>query len=260
MVGARLGITLVLVTAVLFQQLRDQMHYAVVVLIAVLLFLAVQSNQSRTRRLRDQTIVDLAVFLVVVPALVLTGFVAAQTGSLLPAERSALIEISIAAFIALSVLVLFCYRVFGDDRPMMAVAMLPGMLIVVSLTFVLHEYRNQTVLAMIAVSYFIAAVAVGLGTLVEEPVRRYVPATFYGFTVLVGIALFDPGTRNIGERESIIQVILWGLVGLGLITLIVVPSPWFQPARMLAGLVEGYRQPGRSVGRRNNDPVGRTED
>jgi hypothetical protein len=242
-----------LLIAVMFQRLRDEMSYAAIILVVALLAVSIQSNEQRTARLRDLMIVDLAIFLAVVPAFVLTGFVAAQTGSLLPAERSALVEISIAAIVSLSMLIGICYRLFGDDRTMMSVAMLPGFLIIVSLTFVLHEYRNQTVLAMIAVSYLIGSVAVALGALVEEPVRRYVPATFYGFTVLVGIVLFDPGMGNIGERQTIIQVILWGLVLVGLVALILIPSPWFKPREIFEGIVEGNRPPRRAANRRNHD-------
>lgn len=259
MIGARLSITLFLVIAVMFQRLRDQMEIAVLFLIAGLLVLSIQTNQARTLRLRAQAFVDLAIFLAVVPAIVLTGFVAAQTGDLLPAERSALLETSTASLLTLLVFVGICYRLFHYDRPMLAAALLPGWLIVISLTFVLHEYRNQTVIAMIAVSYFIGTVAVALGALVEEPVRRYVAATFYGSTLLVGAVLFDPGIGNLGDRATVIQVVIWTLVMLGIVVLIVVPNPSFEPRNLLAGFTEGSRRSQPNTVRRQDDPGRATE-
>jgi hypothetical protein len=251
MVASRFGITLLMVLAVIFQRMRDQMHFVVLAMLAAFVFLAVQSNQSRTRRLRDQTFVDLAVFLAVIPTMVLTGFVAAQTGELLPAERSALIETSVAALTSLVVLAGLCYRLFSDDRATLATSMLPGWLIAISLTFVLHEYRNQTVIGMIAVSYFIATIAVALGILIEEPVRRYIAAMFYVSTVIVGLLVFNPGLDNLAERETIIGLLLWGLVAVGMIVLIVVPNPRFDLRQLLESSVS---RPRTAQGRRDRRP------
>jgi hypothetical protein len=81
----RLGLSIVIVTAVIFEGLRNQMHFTALVILGALLFVVTQTDKIQTQRLRKQTILDLATLITVMPVAILNGFVAAEPGSLLPA-------------------------------------------------------------------------------------------------------------------------------------------------------------------------------
>jgi hypothetical protein len=225
MVVTRLGITLVFVFAVLFEGLRDQMYLAVAALVLGLIAIIVQTDKVQTQKLRKQTILDLAILVTVVPVVVLNSFVAAEPGDLLPAEWSALLQTGGGLLIVVTVVVWLSSYLFHDDRTLIVSGVLPALIVVMTMTFVLHDYRNQTVVAMVAVSYFIGAAAVALGALVEEPVRRHVPAVFYGATLIAGLALFNPGLGNVFERDWLVQSFSGMMILIGLTVLVAIPNP-----------------------------------
>ncbi|MEX2426123.1 MAG: hypothetical protein WD401_05090 [Thermomicrobiaceae bacterium] len=253
MVGIRLGITLVLVAAVLFEDLRDQMYLAVIALIAGLLAIIVQTDRAQTQTVRRQTILDLAILVTVVPVAVLNYFVAAEPGNLLPAEWSALLQTGGGLLIVVTLVVWLSTFLFPEDRTLIVTGVLPGLIVVLTMTFVLHDYRNQTVLAMVAVSYFIGAAAVALGAMVEEPVRRYIPAVFYGSTIIAGLALFDPGLQNVFERDGLVQSFSGMMILIGLAVLILIPNPSM-------GLTRLTRDGQRQTRPRSRRTTGRTDD
>lgn len=223
MTASRAAITLLLGITVMMDEVRDQMLWVVLILVGGLALVTRQSHQVNTLRLRNQSLVDLAVFLAVVPLGVITGFVAAGSDEMLPAERSVFLQMSVATVVALGLVALVSLRLFFRDRSDVPTMFLPAALIVTSLPFVLHDYRNQTVLAMIAVSYFLGTVAIPFSIIVDEAVRRYIGLVFAGATVLVGLLLFDPGLGNLGERAQLVQLVTWGIILLGLIVLGLLP-------------------------------------
>lgn len=223
MTGTRLAIALLFFMTVLFDPLRDQMHWVVLVLIAATVAVVRQAHQVRTRRLRDQNLVDLAVFLTVIPTATIAGFVAAGGDEPLPAERSAFLQLSVATIAALGIVVFVSIWLFGKDPPEISTMVLPAVLITISLPFVLHDYRNQTVLAMVTVSYFLSAVAIPFGNVVDETIRRYIGAMFAAVTVLGGLLLIDPGLGNLGDRAPLFQIVTWAIILLGLIVLVALP-------------------------------------
>lgn len=227
MVGLRLAIVLVLMSTVMLEQLRDQMTVVAVFMVAGLIAVLLQSDKEHTQKLRRQVIVDLSILLTIVPVAVLNGFVSAEPGALLPAEQSSLLQTTGGLLIALALVVWLSATLFVDARPLVPAMALPGLLFILVLAFVLHDYRNQTVLAMLTASYFVGAAALALGSFVEEVVQRYVPLAFYSATILAGLILFDPGLGNIAEREGMVQVFTGMTVLIGLAVLIVTPNPTF---------------------------------
>jgi hypothetical protein len=225
MVGMRLGLSIVIVTAVIFEGLRNQMHFTALVILGALLFVITQTDKIQTQRLRKQTILDLATLITVMPVAILNGFVAAEPGSLLPAERSALLQTGGGLLIAVTVSIWLATYLFVSDRALLPAVALPGLMVVLTTNFVLHDYRNQTVLAMIAVSYFFGAAAVALSALVDEPARRYFPAALFGTMILAGIALFNPGLLNVFERDPLVQVITAMMILIGMVFLVAAPNP-----------------------------------
>lgn len=256
MVGIRLGITAILMAAVLFDDLRSQMYLVVVALLAGLLAIIVQTDRAQLQLVRKQTILDLAILVTVVPVAVLNYFVAAESGDLLPAEWSALLQTGGGLLIVVTISVWLSTYLFPDDRTLIVSGILPALIVVLSMTFVLHDYRNQTVIAMVAVSYFIGAASVALGAMVEEPVRRHVPAVFYGATIIAGLALFDPGLQNVFERDGLVQSFSGMMILIGLAVLILIPNPSIDLIRMAT---PGQRQVGsrpRRTTRRTDDSGG----
>jgi hypothetical protein len=227
MVAARFGIVLILLAAVVLDRMREQMTIVAAILVVGLFALLFQSDTDQTQKLRRQTIVDLVIFVIVVPVAALNGFVAAEPDELLPAEQSALLQTTGGLLIAIALLVWLTATLFVDDRALLPAIMLPGLVLVLALTFVLHDYRNQTVLAMLTASYLIGAVSVALGSFIEEAIQRYVPLAFYGATILAGLILFDPGLGNIAEREGLVQIFTGMMVLIGIAALLVTPNPTF---------------------------------
>jgi hypothetical protein len=228
MVVLRLGITLVLVITVLFDALRNQMHYVAPIILAGLLAVVLQTNTNEMQKLRKQTLLDLAILLAIVPAAVLNGFVAAEPGALLPAERSALLQTGGGLLIAVAIIVWLGVVLFPDDRDLLPAVLLPGLTVVIAVTFVLHDYRNQTVIAMIAISYFVGAASIAIGAMVDETVRRYVPLAFFASTILAGLALFDPGLQDVFERDGLVQLFTGFMILIGFTVLIAIPNPNFE--------------------------------
>jgi hypothetical protein len=227
MVALRLGIVLVLLTTVVFEQLREHMSVVGLVLIVGLIAVLIQSDTEQTQKLRRMVIVDLTILLTIVPVAVLNGFVAAEPGDLLPAEQSSLLQTTGGLLISFAIVVWLTSTLFVDARQLLPSILLPGLLFVLVLTFVLHDYRNQTVLAMLTASYFVGAAAIALGSFVEESVQRYVPLAFYGATILAGLVLFDPGLGNVADREGMVQIFTGMMVLIGLAVLLVTPNPAF---------------------------------
>ncbi len=235
------------------------MAWVAPVLVAGLALVIQQSNNQQTARLRKQSILDLGILVVVVPVLVLGGFVAAEPGTLLPAEQSALFQTAGASLIVIALMIWLAVSLFPEDRSLVPAALLPGLIAVVSLNFVLHDYRNQTVLAMLAVSYFIGAAAVALGSVVEEPVRRHVPGTFFVATILSGLVLFDPGLANVFDRDALIQVFAFMMIVIGLAALFIIPNPSFDEIRLGAGGNPRRRRP-RPEAQQQEDEIERETD
>lgn len=223
MTGTRAVITLWLGAAVMLDQMRDQMLVVALLLIAGLALTRYQAGEVNMRRLRDQCTFDLVVLLAVLPAAVITGFVAAGSGEFLPAEQTAFLQLTLALLLAMSITALLSVRLFAGERSDIANMYLPVVLIIISLPFVLHDYRNQTVVAMITVSYFLATVAIPFGVIVDQALRRYVGVLFAVLTVFVGLVIFDPGLGNLGERSGVVQMVTWGSILLGLTLLAVLP-------------------------------------
>jgi hypothetical protein len=225
MVGVRLGLTLFLVLTVVIDELRAEMPLAALIVVAALGAVIFQAGQSNTEALRRQTIVDLTTFLIVVPVAVLTGFVAADQGSMSSAEQSAMFQTFGGMLLALATVITLGALLFPGDRVLLPAILLPALLMPIAVNFVLHDYRNQTVVAMIAVSYFVGTAAIVLGALMDDPVRRYVPAVFYGATILGGLALFDPGLSGVFERDGLVQASTFVLMLIGMGVLILIPNP-----------------------------------
>jgi hypothetical protein len=225
MVVVRLVITLVFGAAVVFDDLRDQMQLVVPVVIAGLIAVILQSDRPQTQMLRKQSILDLTVLVTVVPIAVLNGFVAAEPGTLLPAERSALFQTAGGLIIAIALMIWLGTMLFPGDRALLPALLLPGLVIIVAVSFVFHDYRNQSVLAMLAASYLIGAAAIALGALVDEPVRRYVPAVFFGSMIFAGLILFDPGLGSVFERDSLVQVFTGFMLLIGIVALVFIQNP-----------------------------------
>jgi hypothetical protein len=228
MFGLRLGITLVLVITVLFETLRNQMHFVAPVILVGLLAVVLQTNRVEMQKLRKQSLLDLAILLAIVPIAVLNGFVAAEPGELLPAERAALLQTGGGLLIAMAIIVWLGAVLFVNDRDLLPAVLLPGLTVVIAVTFVLHDYRNQTVVAMIAISYFVGAASIAIGATVDEAVRRYVPLAFFGSTILAGLALFDPGLQDVFERDGLVQLFTGFMILIGFTVLIVIPNPNFE--------------------------------
>ncbi len=260
MVAMRAGIAMVFVLPVLFEGLRDLMEYVAVVLIVALVAVILQTNKVQTQKLRKQTLFDLGGLITVVPVSVLNGFVAADTSDLLPAERAALLQTGGVLLIVVAVAIWLGLTLFPDDRTLVPAVILPNLIIVIAVTFVLHDFRNQTVLAMIAVSYFIGAAAIAIGALVDEPVRRHVPVAVFGSTVLAGLVLFDPGMRTIFDLSGWVQFLTATIILLGLATLIVVPNPEFDNIRLSAAPGPGGAGRSRRREREADDSGGDTEE
>lgn len=259
MIAVRLGIFLFFLALVLVDDLRDMTAWVVPVLVAGLVFVIVQSDEGQTARLRRQAIIDLGTMVVTIPVLVLGGFVSAESGDLLPAEQSAMFQIAGASLIVLALMIWLAVTLYPDERSMVPVAILPGLIVVVSLYFVLHDYRNQTVVAMLAVSYFIGAAALALGTIVEEPVRRHIPGMFFVATILAGLILFDPGLSNVLDRDALIQVFAVMMILIGLSALFIIPNPSFDEIRLGASGTRERRR--RRIEERVDDNVeGETND
>jgi hypothetical protein len=244
MVGVRLGLTAFLVLAVLIDDLRQEMPIVALIVVAGLGAAAIQAGQSQTETLRRQTLVDLVTVLAVLPLAVLNGFVAADSGSMTSAEHSALFQTFGGLLLALAVVIGLGALLFPRDRILLPAILLPALTLPIAVSFVLHDYRNQTVIAMVAVSYFIGAAAIALGAFVDDPVRRYVPAIFYGSTILGGLALFDPGLGDVFNRDGLVQAFTFLLILIGIGALILIPNP---------SLINEFRsRPGRSRPRREN--------
>lgn len=252
MVASRIGIMLIFMATVLFDDLRDMMDLVGIFIVVALLSVILQTDKSQTQTFRRQLILDLGLLLVVAPVAVLNGFVAAEPGALLPAEQSALLQTGGALLIVVALAIWAAMLLFPDDRSLAPAILLPGLVLTVSVNFVLHDYRNQTVLAMFAVSYFIGAAAIAIGALVDEPVRRHVPAAFYGATLLAGMVLFDPGLGNIFDRDGLVQMFAGLVILFGLAVLIVIPNPSLDEFRLSAGGRAMDRT--RRQGRNTDDP------
>ncbi len=227
MVALRAAIVIVLLSAVVLDQLRAQMSFVALFLVVGLIVMLIQSDRDQTQKLRRQVIVDLVTLLIMVPVAVLNGFVAAEPGELLPAEQSSLLQTTGGLLIAVALLIWLTTTLFVDDRALLPAVMLPGLLIILMLTFILHDYRSQTVLAMLTASYLIGAAAVALGFFVDEQVQRYVPLVFYGATLVAGMLLFDPGLGNLFDREGMVQLFSGMMIVIGLAALFVTPNPTF---------------------------------
>jgi hypothetical protein len=255
MVGIRLALTIVILLTVLFDDLRDMMSYVAVVIIVALVALVIQTDREQTHTVRRQTMMDLFILLAVVPIVILNGFVAAEPGSLLPAERATLLQTSGGLLIVLAIAIWLAMTLFPEERSLVPAVLLPGLIMIVAINFVLHDYRNQTVLAMLAVSYFIGTATVALGSVVDEPVRRHVPGAFYVATLMAGLVLFDPGLGNLGDRSGLVQTFFGLFALLSLAVLFVVPNPSFDQIRLSAGRSATRERQPRSE--RNSDDSGR---
>jgi hypothetical protein len=224
MAGTRLAIAIALVLPAMFQQVRDNLVYYVGFVLLGLLAIGFQALHARLYLLRGQIAADVSIFVFLVPPLVLTGFVAAETRDLLPAERSAFLEAGLGVVLALVLLTGVAAWLGNAGRGMTAMLALPGFLLIPALTFVLHDYRNQTVIAIFAAVYFIAALTTGVMLVTAEVVNRYLPALLYAATVLAGIILVDPGTGNLGHRDSLITTGGWMMIALGQVALVAIPG------------------------------------
>jgi hypothetical protein len=250
MVGLRISIMIVFLITVLVDDVRDLMSWVALVLAVGLVAVIIQTNDAQTQRLRNQSILDLGTLIVLVPVVVLNGFVSAEPGQLLPAEQSALLQTGGGLLIVVALLIWLGVSLFPEDRSLVPAELLPGLIAILAINFVLHDYRNQTVLAMLAVSYFIGAAAMVLGHFVAEPVRRHVPATFYIATILAGMVLFDPGLANIFERDGLVQMFAGMMILIGLAALVIIPNPSLDQIRLGAG-GRGQR---RQRARQYNEP------
>jgi hypothetical protein len=256
MVGVRLCLTLFLVLAVLIDDLRAEMPIVALIVVAGLGAVIFQAGQSQMEALRRQTIVDLTTFLIVVPVAVLSGFVAADPGSMSSAEQSAMFQTTGGLLLALAIVIALGALLYPGDRVLLPAILLPALILPIAVNFVLHDYRNQTVVAMIAVSYFIGTAAIVLGALVDDPVRRYVPAVFFGATILGGLALFDPGLSAVFERDGLVQLITFVLILIGVGVLILIPNPSIID-ELTSGPRRGRRGTGNRARRRNYRDPGR---
>jgi hypothetical protein len=224
MAGSRLAIAIALVLPAMFQQIRDNLVYYIAFVLLGLLAIGFQALRARMNFLRGQIAADVTIFVFLLPPLVLTGFVAAETRDLLPAERSAFIEAGLGVLLALVLLTGVAAWLGNAGRGMTAMLALPGFLLIPALPFVLHDYRNQTVIAIFAAVYFIAALTTGVMLVTAEFVNRYLPALLYATTVLFGVIFLDPGTGNLGLRDSLITTGGWMTIALGQIALVAIPG------------------------------------
>jgi hypothetical protein len=224
MVGARLAVALFLMMPAVSMQVRGNLSYVIVSVLAGLLAVGIQAHQSGMTNLRGQCAADLAMMVFVLPPLVLGGFVAAETRSLLPAERSALLQAGAGVLISFSLLIAVSALISDGKRLTIATLALPGLLMIPALSFVLHDYRNQTVIAMMVVVYFIAALSTILASALPDMVRPYVPALLYAATVLAGMIVLSPGTANLGERDTIIALSGWMMILSGQAALVAIPA------------------------------------
>jgi hypothetical protein len=253
MVGVRLGVSMVLALAVLFDGLRAQMPLAAFALVVGLVAIVTQTNQPQTMTVRRLSMFDLALLTTVFPIAALNGFVAAEPDSLLPAERAAMLQTGGALLIVLGLVIAFAMYLFPDDDSFVGAAALPALLAVLSISFVLHDFRNQTVLAMFAVSYFVGATAIGIGSVVEPAVRRFVPAAFYVSTLVTGAVLFDPGLGNVFTRDGMVQMFSGMTILFGLAVVFAIPAAHLDLSRTFA-------QPSRQSRRRTETAERNSDD
>jgi hypothetical protein len=236
MVLVRAGISAFIALPVLFVNLRDQMHYWVVVIVVGLVAIILYSSADSSRQVRRLALLDTLLLVFLVPVAIFNGFIAAETGSLMPAEQSVYGQTYLGMIVGLGLLLLVGYWFFQNDRALVAASILPGWLLIVTLPLVLHDYRNQTVLAILAACYIIGALAIAAGAVVDDPVRRHIPTLFYGATVFAGIVLFNPGFGNLADRAAMVQMLSWTFVLAGLAVLLILTVSALDARRLLAVL------------------------
>lgn len=147
---------------------------------------------------------DLLTLGLVAPIVVMHGFLASTTGPLLPAERTAYLETTLAAALALLLATRVALHLDRRMPGMGGVLILPAVLQVPALIAVYDDYRDIQTLGALAIAYAVAA-GVTIGAIVLPPnSRRWLaPATWAAFTLV--LLVVASGVSTLGARPGVIR-------------------------------------------------------